>query len=233
MTFMHMDAVSAASASQAIVSLQNVTVSEFDFPSAVAKIQFFGDGQVWEDNSGQNFLYFWIDPADSTILPGVDPYQIRRSNTQFDEPSGPNDGVWTEIVTKTSLALPTTLNGGTGYGNGQLLTVLGGVVGIGGNAATFTTQNVAGGVIPFSQGLALTDAGKYFTAPNGARGLTTVFYSGGTGSGVESYARFDAIQWTLGAGYPNDAFSVFDVSIRKGTGPVLATAQVTLDVDAS
>jgi len=234
MSFMHMEATTAASASQAIVSLQNIFVYSSTWPSAQAGVRFFGDGQAWDDDgAGENFLYNWVDPADATTLPGVIPYQIMRSNTVGDEPGGPNDGVWTEIFTKTTLGLPSATNGGTGYANGQTVTIIGGVTGIDGHAATLLTQNVSGGIVPFSNGLSLTDAGKYFTAPSGAHGIVIVSYSGGTGSNLEGYANFSGAEWGLGTGYPNAEYCTFDLSIRKGTGPVLATASVTLDADAS
>jgi hypothetical protein len=236
MSFMHMEATTAASASQAIVSLQNISVHNATWPSANAGVKFFGDGQAWDDDGGgENFLYNWIDPADETILPGVIPWQIMRSNTVGDEPFGPNEGVWTEIVTSNDLGLPNTTNGGTGYANGQTVSMDqdGAVIGIGGNAATMLTQNVSLGVVPTSLGLASTDVGKYYIAPNGARSTTVVNYSGGTGSNLASYARFNGIEWGLGTGYPFAEYCTFDISIRKGTGPVLATASVELDADAS
>ena len=229
-----MDATTAAAASQAQVSLSNISVYSATWPSASARTMFYGDGQVWEDDgASDNFLYNWVDPADETILPGVIPYQIMRSNTVGSEPSGPNDGVWTELITKTTLGIPSTTNGGTGYANGQTLTIVGGVLGVDGYAATLLTQNVVGGVIPFSAGLLLQDGGKYFTAPSGAHGIVIVSYSGGTGAGAQGYADFDGVEWSLGTGYPFAEYCTFDVSIRKGTGPVLATASVILDADAS
>lgn len=236
MSFMHFD-TTVASGSQVIISLRNIFISESTFPTATVSAHFFGDGEAWGDDGASNFfLYNWIDPADAETLPGTVPWQIMRSNTVGDEPSGPNDGIWTDLITLNTLGLPNTTNGGTGYGNGQTVTVVGGVTGIGGTPTQFITQNVVGGVVPTSQGLTLIggNPGKYFKGPGDIHGVSTVSYTGGTGTGLESYVSFDASgSWFLGAGYPGSAFCEFTVSIRKGTGPVLATASVELDADAS
>jgi len=237
MSFFHFDATTAASASQGIVHLENINVSAAGNPwSAYGQLQFYGDGEAWSDETGfETFLFNWIEPATGAILPGDTPYQLMRSGTVGDEPSGPSDGVWTELITAQGLGLPNTTNGGTGYANGQVVTVVGGDLGTGGFPAQFVTQNVSGGIVPTALGLTTAggSVGKYFTAPNDAHGTTVVSYTGGTGTGLQSYAQFNpAVSWSVGASYPGREFCTFTLSIRKGTGPVLATCSVSLEADA-
>jgi len=237
MSFFHFDATTAASASQGIIHLENINCFGSGNPwSATASVEFFGDGEVWCEETGfESFLYNWIDPASSATLPGATPYQIMRSNTVGDEPSGPGEGVWTEILTAQGLALPNTTNGGTGYANGQVVTVVGGDLGTGGFPAQFVTQNVSGGVVPTALGLTTAggSVGRYFTSPNDVHGTTVVSYTGGTGTGLQSYVQFNAAaQWTLGASYPGNEQCTFTLSIRKGTGAVLATCNVSMEADA-
>ena len=237
MSFFHFDATTAAAASQIQISLSPIFISEGTFPTATVSVGFFGDGEVWgDDGASAALLYNWIDPADAATLPGTVPWEISRSAHINDDPGSPNAGVWTQLLTSNDLGLPTATNGGTGYTNGDLVTMVGGDIGTGGFAATFKVQNVVGGVVPASNGLTTAGGGSlggYFQAPNDAHGLTTVSYTGGTGNGLESYARFSGIEWGIGAGYPGSAFSEFTVSIRKGSGPVLATTTVELEADAS
>ena len=235
MSFLHFDATSAAAAAQEIIFLQNFNCFSSGLQS-YAEAQIFGDGGVWCNDGGfDDFQYNWIDPASSATLPGATPYQIMRSNTTGDEPGGPSEGVWTELVTANNLFQPNRVNGGTGYTNGDVVTVVGGDLGTGGFPTQFVLQNVVGGVVPVSLGMTVTGGsnGRYFTAPNGTHSTTTVSYTGGTGTGLTGFTRYEAAaSWTLGASYPGSEYCTFNLSIRKGTGPVLATCFVQMEADS-
>lgn len=237
MSFFHFDATTAASASQGIVHLQNINCFGAGNPwQATAILEFRSDGEVWCDETGFEWHEFdWIEPATAANLPGTTPYQIMRSNTVGVEPGGPGDGVWTELFEQNSNGIPVLLNGGTGYLTNDIVTILGGETGLGGFAGTMKVTNQIGGIVQ-ATGLRLVggDPGKYFKGPGHPASSSVVTYTGGNGSGLSSYASFHPpATWSLGAGYPNSNSCSFTLSIRKGTGPVLATCFVQMEADAS
>jgi len=236
MSFLHFDATTAASASQGIVHLQNINCDGSGNPwQASAIIEFRSDGEVWCDETGfESFLFNWIDPATAATLPGTTPYQIMRSNTVGDEPGGPNDGVWTELFEQNSNGIPVLLNGGTGYSTNDIVTIVGGEPGLGGFAGTMKVTSQIGGIVQ-ATGLRLVggDPGKYFKGPGHPASSSVVTYTGGSGSNLSSYASFQTpAAWSLSANYPGRESCDFTLSIRKGTGPVLATCSVFLNADA-
>lgn len=83
---------------------------------------------------------------------------------------------WTQ-TRRTQVAVSATVAaGGTGYGVGNTLTALGGVLGNGGSAATFTVATLSGSAVAT---VTLASAGQYEIPPTGP-----VAVSGGAGTGA-------------------------------------------------
>lgn len=226
MTFMHFDATTAAAAPSAIVQLLDANASDSSYPSVYAELTAYSNGQVWNrEGNFDSFLFNWFDPQES--LPGVIPYEMRRTNTIGDEPSGPNDDVWTSLVGILNSTLMVVTNGGSAYTLNDILTVDGGAWGTGGSAATVQVTGESGGQVTE---LTRVDTGAYSTTPPKTGNTTT----GGTGTGVIfSTSWANGITWALGATYPGDNYTTFTVEIRKGSGPVLDTAIWDIQADAS
>jgi hypothetical protein len=83
---------------------------------------------------------------------------------------------WTQ-QRRTKVAASATIDaGGSGYSVGNVLTLVGGVLGYGGSAATFTVATESGGAVT---SVTLTTAGQYEVTP----GTNAVLVSGGGGTG--------------------------------------------------
>lgn len=89
-----------------------------------------------------------------------------------------DDTGWTQLARQSVATTAVVAVGGTGYTNGStdVLTLVGGVLAVGGSAATYTAT-VAGGIVT---SVALIDGGDYEVLPTNAV-LTSVSPTGGTG----------------------------------------------------
>lgn len=88
------------------------------------------------------------------------------------------DTGWTQTRRTQVASSATVAAGGTGYSVSDTLTLIGGVLGQGGSAATFNVDSVSGGVVT---GVSLVTAGQYEVPPGPTGVLTSVSPSGGTG----------------------------------------------------
>lgn len=86
------------------------------------------------------------------------------------------DTGWTQTRRSAEAVSAVVAGGGTGYANGNTLTLVGGVLAQGGSAATFTVASNTGGVIDT---VTLATAGHYEVPPSGAVQVT-----GGAGTGA-------------------------------------------------
>jgi hypothetical protein len=228
MSLMHFDAMTAAAADTAMVNLENIFCSDSGQYGAFAGVTFFSYGEAWCDEGGSDqFLYNWIDPKDATSVPGSPVYQMKRNTgTGSVTPSGPAAEVWTNVT--AFLGFGWSVNfGGTGYLIGDTIEWVGGSYD---TPVQATVATVSGTAIT---GLTFTHTGDYGILPTDP--ISSVATSGGgSGATFNGNSAFDhRVAWGLGAGYGDNEYWDGTISIRKGTGPVLDTATLQIDADAS
>ncbi len=227
MSFLHFDTTTAASALQGTINLENISCSDSGRFGAAATVIYYSYGQVWcdEANFGTSFVHNWADPND--ITPGNPVYQIKRNTgTGSQTPSGPAADVWTNATAFLSFGWSVN-SGGSGYLIGDTLDWVGGTYD---TPVQATVSTVSGTAIT---GLTFNHTGDYGILPTDP--IASVATSGvGSGATFNGNSAFDPrVTWTIGAGYGDDEYWFGTVSIRKGTGPVLDTATITIDADAS
>ncbi len=105
MTFIHMDALTAASAVELeVVELQTVFCNAFHVTNASASIRTRSVGDVTCTRNGAvNVIFNWIDPTSSA--PGSPVFEVKRGASNNDEPSGPAAGVWTPVTSNPTWGL--------------------------------------------------------------------------------------------------------------------------------
>jgi len=227
MSFIHFDTTTAASVAGGMVNLENMFCSDAGAFGAVATAIFYSYGQMWclEGNSGDTFVYNWIDPVDAT--PGNPVYQLKRNTgTGSVTPSGPAAEVWTNATAYLGFGW-SIVGGGINYNINDTIEWVGGTYD---TPVQATVSSVSGGAIT---GLTFTHTGDYGILPIDP--ISSVATSGsGTGATFNGNAAFDhRCSWTVGAGYGDSEYWDGIISIRKGTGPVLDTATIVIDADAT
>jgi hypothetical protein len=124
-------------------------------------------------------------------------------------------------------ASATVAAGGTGYSVGNVLTVVGGVLGDGGSAATFTVATLSGSAVAT---VTLLSAGKYEEVPTNPV-VTTVAPAGGTGATLNVTWAFssslDQVVILEGEGY--GATDAIVVGIKTWQGSNAAASATTFN----
>ena len=226
MSFIHFDATTAASAEAGMVNLENMICDDNGQFGASAGIIFFSYGETWciEGNGGDTQLYFWIDPVDAT--PGNPVYQMKRNlGSGSVQPSGPASEVWTDAT--SFLGFGWNVNfGGSGYVTGDTIDWVGGTFETPVQATVIASGGAVTGISVFN------NTGNYGLLPTDPIASTAT--SGvGTGATFNGNAAFDhRCSWGFSVGYGEDDHWDGIISIRKGTGPVLDTATISIDADA-
>lgn len=227
MSFLHFDAVSAASAAGGLVNLESMSCSDSGAFGAYAEITFYSYGQTWcqENTFGSTFLYNWIDPVDAT--PGSPVYQLKRNlGSGTEQPSGPGADVWTNVTAFLGFGW-SVANGGINYSISDTIEWVGGTHA---TPVQATVSAVSGGAIT---ALTFTHTGDYGLLPTDPIASSTLTGSG-SGATFNGNAAFDhRCIWAIGAGYDENEYWDGIISIRKGTGPVLDTATISIEADAS
>ena len=210
MSFMHMDATTAASAIGDNIQLLDQTCASLSF---IASMGLRETGRMFCFQAGGTFPWDWIDPLSDA--PGDPTYQVRRINTVGDEPVfGPLDGVFTDIGI-TAIDSATVQSPGTGYSVNDQLALVGGIFVV---PAIFNVDSVFSG---FVTSVSLVDKGSYQN-PAGPNPISTTLVNIGPGTGCTLNVNFTFLfNWVFLTGGLGVSF---DVELRKGTGTTLRTA---------
>lgn len=226
MTFMHMDATTAAG-DPVVVQIQALYCQSVEFYATFTEIRVNPTGDVTcEERGFADFAFNWFEPLNQA--PGSPGYQIMRTvavPTDILPGQGPAAGVWTKLYTYSNTNQTGAVGiAGTGYNVGDKLTLLGGTSRV---QSVFNVDTLTGGAGTGVATISLDDEGIYSVAPTVPFASTSTD-GGGGGCFLNPNMTSGSVGWGVQVSGIGNVISTFTASIRQGTGPTITSALWTV-----